>query len=531
MPSFNLLDECWIPCRLPDGRLEEMGLRDTLARAHVIVAIDDPAPTVTVALHRLLLAILHRVFGPRSIEAWASLRDSGAWDMAALDAYFARWRDRFDLLHPERPFYQTPGLDVARGTPATKLTPERLSPGNAVTLFDHTLDEALTLAQAARALVAHHAFTVGGLVTPEGKEHRSADAGPLAKAAVMLVKGATLFETLLFNLLLYDGEEEPFPCTAADQPAWERATPPRAGDRVPVGYLDWLTWQSRRTLLHPELDERGQMVVRRAVIMKGEQLPDGAHRHDYETMLAFGRNEKPKPGDDPWPVVAPREDRAIWRDSLTLVQAGRRTRPRTLDWLARLGAEGVIDDRWLVPLDVHGLLTDQARVVLWRHERLPLPLAYLEEKELQDRLAAALALAEEVARVVDQSSEMLARLLLAPTADQPGARQPDRQAVGQLKQSLGGERAYWSRLEGPFTTFLIDQAADRRPEGGYGHAALGAWATALRAAARAAFDEAASGLDGSGRSLKALAVAERRFLGELSKAMQPVVQALQEGEA
>ena len=64
--SFNLIDQPWIPCVLPHGRMEDLSLRDTLLNAHKITAIFDQSPLVTAALHRLLLAILHRNFGPAS---------------------------------------------------------------------------------------------------------------------------------------------------------------------------------------------------------------------------------------------------------------------------------------------------------------------------------------------------------------------------------------------------------------------------------------------------------------------------------
>src|SRR4051794_16935489 len=102
MPSFNLVDECWIPCiRLADNRRVELGLRDVLVQAPTIREVYDPSPLVTVALHRLLLAILHRNFGPRTLEAWCALWRRGAWDTAVLDEYFACWRHRFDLFDPE----------------------------------------------------------------------------------------------------------------------------------------------------------------------------------------------------------------------------------------------------------------------------------------------------------------------------------------------------------------------------------------------------------------------------------------------
>jgi len=71
MFSFNLIDEKWIPClMIPDGKKEELSIKETLFRSQVIKEICDSSPLVTVALHRLLLAMLHRNYGPANEEEW-----------------------------------------------------------------------------------------------------------------------------------------------------------------------------------------------------------------------------------------------------------------------------------------------------------------------------------------------------------------------------------------------------------------------------------------------------------------------------
>ena len=66
--SFNLIDEPWIPCIL-DGTRVELGLRDVLAQAQQLREIRGDSPLETASLHRLLLAVLHRIFGPKSWTA------------------------------------------------------------------------------------------------------------------------------------------------------------------------------------------------------------------------------------------------------------------------------------------------------------------------------------------------------------------------------------------------------------------------------------------------------------------------------
>jgi len=102
--SFDLISEPWVPCVGRDGQAVELGLQDVLVRAHELRELGGESPLVTAALHRLLLVVLHRVFGSADYDAWYALWQAGRFDPTVLDAYFAQWRERFDLFHPARPF-------------------------------------------------------------------------------------------------------------------------------------------------------------------------------------------------------------------------------------------------------------------------------------------------------------------------------------------------------------------------------------------------------------------------------------------
>src|SRR5262249_1174695 len=134
----------------------------------------------------------------------------------------------------------------------------------------------------------------------------SADAGQLVKSAVVIAKGDNLFQTLMLNLVHYSADDEmPFAFKAkADRPAWERDDEPRPVDRRYDGYLDLLTWQSRRVKLVAERDTEGNLLgVSGVVAMKGFQLPDGYWRYHYETMVGYIRAENAKGKQDPWPPL------------------------------------------------------------------------------------------------------------------------------------------------------------------------------------------------------------------------------------
>ena len=249
-PAFDLLKSPWVPCIRADGRIVELSLRDALAQAHELRELHGESPLVTAALHRLLLAVLHRVFGPPTTGKWAALWAAGRWDVAQVDTYLNRWRHRFDLFHAERPFYQAAD-DRVRPKSVASLVHDVAS-GNNPTLFDHHTEEvgiALTPAQAARMVVAAQAFGLGGL---SGLAQKFTDA-PCASCVIFLVQGGTLFETLALNLVRHpDPAYTPIPHQPDDCPAWEMDAPFSPSRSTPCGYLDYLTWQNRRILLVPE---------------------------------------------------------------------------------------------------------------------------------------------------------------------------------------------------------------------------------------------------------------------------------------
>ena len=119
--EFNLVDEPWVPCIRTDGQAEHLSLRDTLIRAHQLREIAGESPLVTAALYRLLLAVLHRVFGPEDHDAWCNLWETGHWDTVQLDTYLEQWQHRFNLFDSEHPFYQVDEPRV-RQKPITRIS-------------------------------------------------------------------------------------------------------------------------------------------------------------------------------------------------------------------------------------------------------------------------------------------------------------------------------------------------------------------------------------------------------------------------
>jgi CRISPR system Cascade subunit CasA len=510
--TFNLTTRPWLPCIMADGHAQELSLSDALIRAHEVRELFDESPLVTVALHRVLLAILHRNFGPANTDEWFELWRRGRWNEEKLAEYFTRWHERFDLFHAERPFYQVGEIADAGRQPVSILFQE-LATGNNTTLFDHTYEDAalaLDPALAARGLLARQTFSVGfGKSLP----FYFSDS-PLIRGFSVLVAGDTLFETLALNLIRYD-RDNPIAGSARreDLPAWEQdhPEPPRKEGTVPAGYLDYLTWQSRRIHLYAGGDPP---VVRQCQLQQGFKLADPP----LDPLKCYRKD--PKRG---YVAVSFREERALWRDSYALFQAAEEShkRPAIFNWLAQLaslshGKSGCIKPAYR--FNALGLATDEgkaASVTLWRQERLPLPLGYLEDGELLADLGLALAYAEDVGGELRGSAWTFAKVLLTPS--EGTGLQPRREEIEPIARNLAPELRFWPALEPPFLylmTNLPGLDANARDD------ELFRWRRRVRAAALEVLEDTVRDLNASTRELRAVAVAERAFRRNLRRALE-----------
>jgi CRISPR system Cascade subunit CasA len=498
--SFDLLQAPWVPCIRADGTSVELGLRDTLAQAHELRELHGESPLVVAALYRLLLAVLHRVFGPASYEEWAALWEAGRWDAAQLGAYLDRWRGRFDLFDPQRPFYQAADSRV-KPKSVTSLVLEVAS-GNNPTLFDHhTDDEGLTLppARAARMLVAAQAFGLAGL---SGLPQKFTD-GPCARGIIFVVQGKTLFETLALNLVRYT-DESPLPRRPDDRPAWEMDDPFVPDRAQPRGYLDYLTWHNRRILLLPEATHAG-VVVRQMTLAPALRLDDGV----LNPMIHYRRDEK----RGPLPLAFT-EGRALWRDSAALFRLRDKSYqpPQALQWLAELVGESCLSVSQTRRYLALGMSKKQAKVNFYRAERMPLPLRYLTDQSLLEALGTALEMAQAGARQLWAAARTLATLIVSPEADTASGRQPDRKDLDNLTQGWAVERRYWSRLEIPFRE-TMEALTDQKED------ALEGWRQELIRTAWEAFDQVTDNLDGDPRTLKATVRARGQLAAGLGRVM------------
>lgn len=503
--TFNLIDQPWIPALDFDGELMEYGLREFLANAHQLRAIYAETPIASAAIMPMTLALLHRVFGPSGRDAWWQLWNTGQFDMTKLDAYFAQWYERFDLFHPERPFYQVKDNRV-EPKPVIELAAVQ-SKGDI--LFNHVTEdthEPLSPAQAARGLLTAHLFRTGG--GRSGQESPYFVDSPLRSGVLFFAQGRNVFETLLLNLLRYPSDMA-IPSTSEDKPVWEREI---AGHRTlkemqaltPAGYLDYLTWQTNHISLFPvELD--GQIVVKQFQIVPAAKPIDSVL---CPMKRYVQKSKEKKEGEESWSFLYFNEEKALWRDYHTVLphsDANGVRPPVVVSWLAQLD----LDPDYPLTLLATGSLAEQAKTIFYRHEQMPLPQSLLNDSHKRNHVVLAVNLADETASKLKDALGALAETVLQRGTEgkqDPGVR-------GNLLKQWDALGVYWGQLETPFWMLVDAVAHDRDP--------LDDWMSTLEKVAFAALDQAAVMAGDAPWALQGEVKARRLLRGSLKKLFEP----------
>lgn len=415
--SFDLTDQPWIMVRDRYGRVEQLSIRGTFGRATELAEIVGDLPTQVFAITRLLLAILHRaVDGPADEDGWAALWQRSDLPLDRLNRYLDAHRDRFDLLHPQAPFYQVADLHTARNevfglerliadapTGRPYFT-TRLGPGL----------ESIELAEAARWLIHCQAFDPSGIKSGAVGDERVKDGKgyPIGVAWAgqlggILCEGRNLRETLLLNLVQLAGSARP---ARPDLPTWERpphgSAPEFVEDAPPAGPLQLYTWQSRRIRLFATGGR-----VRGVLVSNGDKL-EPQNRHNLEPMTAWRRSKNQEKMRGLGLVYMPQQhnpDRALWRGVAALVPSDQAVRhgtggasavmPGVLSWLGALEYDGLLPATYPVRIRALGIeyINQSALVGEIMDDSLQLRAFLLSERgaELAAQLDAGVQAIEE----------------------------------------------------------------------------------------------------------------------------------------
>jgi CRISPR system Cascade subunit CasA len=509
--SFNLLDEAWIPCITQAGEYTELGLQDVLSRAHELREIASDSPLVTASVHRLALAVLHRVFGPANRAEWEVLWQQKRWEQQRLRMYFSNWHGRFDLFDSKYPIFQDPAMN--RNPETITCLASGMGLGAFAALFNHHTEDTdlwLIAPEVARVLLSTQMFGLAGLKDPQ-KGITFTDAA-CCRVVNFFAQGDTLFETLALNLMREPFKNEnPWRLNHApeqDLPAWEMDNPFLEDTARPYGYLDYLTFYNRRVLLVPE-EYEGRMQVRSMQYYPGLRLPaEGLNplAHYFASKQEGYRPLRFNP------------ERSLWRDSVALYehnQNGGGIRPGVLDWLADLVQDGKLPAGESRRLAAFGMATEpgKAKVYFLRQEILPLTLEYLVDVDLSRRLRESETLAEDVSHQVYGALQTLAKMILEPEKD-PEMHGKNIPEVAGLITRWNSEGRYWGELELPFVRLMNDLPQESE-------SASTTWVKAIQTAAWAALQQAELTLGDTPRYLKAAISARRQLAAGLRKTLYP----------
>lgn len=504
--SFNLLNEPWLPVRLQDGRVCDLGLLALFERAGEISALAETAPPALIAQYRLLLAITHRALS-RAQGRWTDA-DRARWcrdglPLGAIREYLDQWRERFWLFHPQQPFMQVAALAEAEETrdkqkPWTQISLASAN-GNAPVVFDHSCDLAprsTSAAETLRTMLGFLQFTPGGLV----KTLRDSDkAGALANTAAVMPLGTSLAQSLCLAL------HPPTQAYHEDLPCWELNPPSivqlRAAPLLPTGPNDRYSRLSRAVLLLPDKLGRVQWVRFAAGIALGDdiQAPD--------PMASY------RAGSNSLVRLSFTEGRAFWRDLPALLPdaEGLACQPAAvLGWAANLQFLLGNSQQSLL---VAGLASDQAKLLRWRSESITLPAALLASPECANELRGYVRRAEELFGDIRK----LATNMLTETLPDPGSKDTYARARS-LFNSGPAAALYFASAErslGRLMVLLGSGAMDDLDK------AEALWQRTLLAAALAAWRAVGEGLGRSPGALRAEAKLYPRLLALLHPLRPP----------
>lgn len=329
-PEFNLLDEPWIPVRLLDGTIADVGLLELLRRTTDIADLACELPTQSIAIQRLVLAVAYRVATPRDTRDWARQWEDGAPTEQMIE-YLERWRDRFYLFGGRFPFMQVADLRTAKDS-ISGLEKLIADVPNGEQFFTTRHGRALACippSEAARWLVHAQAYDPSGIRSgavgdSQVKGGKGYPTGPswCGHLGLVWLKGKDLDETLVLNLIPADaaGLRGVESSTEWGACSWEASEPENAvrgdyslldpsGTPRDVSISRLLTWHSRRIRLVG--DSSG---VTGVVLAQGDKLaPQEMRLYEPQSLWRYSTPQSKKFKTD---VYMPRKyeaGRALWR--------------------------------------------------------------------------------------------------------------------------------------------------------------------------------------------------------------------------
>lgn len=480
--AFNLVDEPWIRVMTPDCRVSEVSLMAALVNAHEYQGLAGEMEAQNVAVLRLLIAVAHTIFTrvnldgeqdpvedeKTAMDRWAALMRNGKLPPDPIRDYLQTWYERFWLFHPERPFYQANSAENGTECIASKLNGEVSESNNKLRLFSLLTGDgrqSMTFSESARWLLFINGFDDCAAKQKDKRAgSRSMTIGWLGKLGLVTAVGQNLFETILLNMTMLNGNGEIW--KNDDQPTWELDEAPQQERRpipMPDDFASLLTLQSRRIML-----KMGEGRVVGYSILGGDSFPEQGAFNEPMTLWRYTEDKKTKFSG----FIPRRHDRArqIWRDFGALVNTGeyqeagkeseqRERRPGVVSWVKLLRVKKLLPlDRPLITFRVccvrydssqSSSITDAFSDALSFHANLLLDAGKMWIREVERQLG-----------LIEQAAGQVGNLAVA-LGKAVGQREVDLKSAANTAK----EQFYLS-IDLPFRNWLLrldpDQDSDDR---------------------------------------------------------------------
>ena len=551
-PEFNLLDEPWIPVRLLDGTIADVGLLELLRRTTDIADLACELPTQSIAIQRLVVAIAYRVAPPRDARDWVRQWDEGAPTEQMIE-YLERWRDRFFLFGGRFPFMQVADLRTAKDA-VSGLEKLIADVPNGEQFFTTRHGRALACippSEAARWLVHAQAYDPSGIRSgavgdSQVKGGKGYPIGPswCGHLGLVWLKGKDLDETLVLNLVPTDaaqlrGVESSTEWGACSWEVSEAESAVRgdyslldpSGTPRDISIPRLLTWHSRRVRLVGNREG-----VTGVVLAQGDKLaPQQMHRYEPQSLWRYSTPQSKKFKQD---VYMPRKyeaGRALWRNlpgtlpTVTTVQGVDKQPKQEFLPSATLSFHYQLDNASIETTYPKVMRIQAVGVTYGPQEatfediysdELTLSVAVMrvEHEDLSAEIDRQVRLTEEIARDVGNLAANLAR---AAGESGEGAGDGARDRAKEL---------FFSAVDTDFRTWLtqVDGRESARDAGRRWECTLRQHATDVQAVlVRGASSSAIIGRD-TGRGYMNVGIAENYFRAALNKHL-PLQKTNQEG--
>lgn len=496
--SFNLVDEPWIPVRNINGELEVVSLKEVLLNADNYLDIEDGSPLIVISLYRFLLAVLHRALeGPADIGVAKKWYKEG-YPKEKIESYLKKWYDRFDLFHPEYPFYQNPSIEHIKCKDEWKRLTSDLGAYNTSFLFNETnrreyleQKDATSLASFILNMLQHNSFALDGMIRRFAFRQISS---PLVDHYIFLIKGKHLFSTLALNLV-------PYVSMKNDIPLWE-STPiikkdlagKESDSRKAYGYTDLYTWSARSFFIKPSEVKNGEVshiyyaagtdIVKDVSILQDPMLVHRQTKKDGVKQLR----------------ISPQKQ--FWRDYSSLFNStvAQSFAPQVVSHASKLVQRNSNND--IVSIDIYGLMKSGSGQKIHNHrfETYKMPVCFQNDEEAFELFSKLIALVEATFKELNRATWITCSKLLSE-----GNRSVDTDDIKKLRSGFPYDTTYWSYMEQAFHRLLSmfgEELTEEKEDEIYLY-----WEKKQITALQKAWHTVEVAVGSSGRALKALSKA------------------------